>query len=301
MLRKTWVGVALVLGGLTAPAAHGQDQVKLEWKFKEGEKFYVEDVSTMKQKIELQGKGFEQTLKTTMVTGYTVKKTTQDGGAVLQQKIENVDVRSQGGLGGDMDKMMEKLKGASFTITLGKGGKITKFEGYEEFIKNLTEGMEEAAKFVKMLLTEDVLRKSAEEAFGFLPQQPVKKGETWKRETAIPFGPLGSFKASNEYTFQGKEQNNVKIAVKADLKYSPPKGDQGFGGLFKIVRGNLKSEGARGTLVFDPEKGRLVRYNMAMVFRGALTMDIMGNMVEVEISMDQNSNSRVLDRPPGKE
>ena len=116
-------------------------------------------------------------------------------------------------------------------------------------------------------------------------------------KAVVPFGPLGSFKASNEYTLQGKEDGNAKIAVKSDLRYSPPKAGQGIGGLFTITKGNLKSEGA-GTLVFDPQKGRLVRYNMSMVFRGSLTMDIMGNSVEVDISMDQNSTSRVLDRNP---
>ena len=45
----------------------------------------------------------------------------------------------------------------------------------------------------------------------------------------------------------------AKIGLKADLKYSPPKGDAGLG-LFKISRGNLKSEGARGTLFFDLDK-----------------------------------------------
>src|SRR5262249_9347940 len=163
--------------------------------------------------------------------------------------------------------------------------------GYEDFIAKLTEGMEETGKFVKMILTEDVLKKSAEEAFSFLPAQPIKKGETWKREATVPFGPLGSFKSTNEYTLEGKDNGAAKIGLKAMMTYSPPKGDAGFGGLFKIVKGNLKSEGARGTLLFDPEKGRLVRYNMAMIFRGSLTMDIMGNMIDMDISMDQSSTS----------
>jgi len=298
MLRKAWIGALLVFGGLTFPA---YGQVKMEWKFNEGDKFYVEDVSTMKQKIEFMGKGFDQTLKTTMVTSYTVKKKNTDN-VVLEQKIEGVDVKSMGGLGGDMDKMMEKLKGAKFTITLTKdprqGLKVTKFEGYEDFIKSLTEGNEEAGKFIKLMLTEDVLKKSSEEAFGFLPTEPVEKDKGWKRESTIPFGPLGSFKAVNDYTYKGKEDSLDKIALKAQLTYSPPKGDAGFGGLFKIVKGNLKSEGARGTLLFDSDKGRLSKYSMAMVFRGSLTMDIMGNMVDMDVTIDQNSNSRVLNRNP---
>src|SRR5207253_11009480 len=104
MLRKAWVGAVLVFDGLSVPA---YGQVKMEWKFNEGDKFYVEDVSTMKQKIEFMGKGFDQTLKTTMVTSYTVKTKGTDT-VVLVQKIEGVDVKSMGGLGRDMDKMMEK-------------------------------------------------------------------------------------------------------------------------------------------------------------------------------------------------
>ncbi len=298
MIRKSWVGVVLVLGVLAAPV-QAQDQVKLEWKFNKGDKFYVEDISTLKQKIEIMGKTIDQTLKTTMITSYTVKNKT-DEGVVLEQKFEDVVVKAQGGLGGDLDRYMEKLKGGVFTLTVGKGGKITKFEGYDAFIKKLTEGAgaDDAGKYVRLLLSEDLLRKSAEEAFGFLPAEPVKKGETWSRGSLLPFGPLGSFKMTNEYTFQGVEDGNAKLTLKAGLTYMLPKGDGGLGGLFKVKRGNLKGEGARGTLYFDTEKGRLSRYSMSMIIRGGLTLDLMGNDLEVEITMDQSTNSRVLTRNP---
>src|SRR5262245_10655360 len=208
MLRKAWIGAVLVFSGLSVPA---YGQVNMEWKFNEGDKFYVEDVSTMKQKIGFMGKDIDQTQKTTMVTSYTVKKKTGNE-VVLEQKIEGVDVKVMGGLGGDLDKMMEKLKGAKFTLTLNvKEGKIIKFDGYEDFIKQLTEGNEEVGKFIKMMLSEDVLKKSSEEAFGFLPGKAINKGEGWKKEATIPFGPLGSFKTVNDYTYQGKEENLEKI------------------------------------------------------------------------------------------
>jgi hypothetical protein len=301
MRRSAWVGVLLIFA--LATPAFGQGATKLQWKFKEGDKFWVEDISSMKQKVEFMGQKMEQSMKTTMVTSYTIKKAGSEGGTdgtVLTQKIEAVTVKSEGGLGGDLEKVMEKLKGATFTLTLGPAGKITKFDGYNEFIKNLTEGMEEVGKFVRLLITEDVLKKSAEEAFGFLPPREVTKGDSWKRDSTLPFGPLGSFKAANDYTFQGVEDGLAKIGLKAELTYSPPRGDAGFG-LFKITKGNLKSEAARGTLFFDPAKGRLARYSMAMVFRGSLTLDIMGNMVDMDVFIDQSSNSRVLDRSPLKE
>jgi hypothetical protein len=293
MIRSSRL-VVLVVSATVALPAYGQ--VMLAWKFKEGDKFYVEDVSTMKQKIGFMGMGFEQSNKTTMVTSYTVTRKVGDE-VTLVQKIEGVDVKSQGGLGGDLDKMMEKLKGATFTLTLGPRGKIERFEGYAEFIKKIAGRNEEAARMVKLMVTEAVLKRGAEEMFGFLPEMPLGKGDRWKRESTIPFGQLGSLKALSEYTYDGPEKDGEAISVKSTLTYSTPKGDAGFG-VVKITKGNLKSEGGRGSLVFDMDKGRRVRQSLAMVFRGSLTMDIMGNAVDMDVHIDQSSNSRTLSRNP---
>src|SRR3954452_24464156 len=119
MLRRAWVAVVLVLGGLAALAsAQGsQGTTKLQRKFKEGEKFYLEDVSTMKIKGTFGDKGIEQTQKTTLVTSYEVLKVTADS-AVIVQTIEGVDVKSEGSLSKELGKLTEKLKGARFTVTL---------------------------------------------------------------------------------------------------------------------------------------------------------------------------------------
>jgi len=293
MLRRAWIGVVLVFAVANVPA---YGQVTMEWKFNEGDKFYLEETSTQKMKIGLMGKDIDQTTKTTMVKSFTVKKKAGDT-TVLEQKIEGVDVKSMGGLGGEMEKMMEKLKGAKFTLTLNKVGKITKLEGYEEFIKEMTKDNEETSKFVKMMLSEDMLKEGAEEMFGILPGKAVNKGDTWKRGTTLPLGPLGSFKATSEFTYQGKEDSQEKIGLKQALTYMPPKGDAGFG-LFKIAKGTLKSEGSRGTILFDAEKGRLVRHSTATVMRGSLTLDVMGNMLDMDLSIDMNTNMRVLNRNP---
>jgi hypothetical protein len=302
MLRRSWVGVVLVVGLLAAPV-RAQDQVKLEWKLNEGDKFYVEDVSTLKQKIEIMGKVIDQTIKTTMITSYTVKKKT-DEGTLIEQKFEDVVVKQQGGLGVDIGQYLEKLKGGVFKLTVGKGGKLTKFEGYDDFIKKITmgagEGAEDAGKYIRLVISEDVMRNAFEEVYGFVPPEPVKKGDSWKRNSTLPLGPLGSFKIDKTYTLEGKEDANAKIGLKANMSYVLPKGGAGLGALFKVARGNLKGEGARGNLYFDVEKGRLSRYAMSMIIRGTLTLDVMGNNIDMEITMDQSTNSRVLNRNPAQ-
>ena len=79
MLRRAWVAVVLVLGGLAAPASaqEGQGTTKLQWKFKAGEKFYLEDVSTMKITGSFGDKDIKQTQKTTLVTSYEIREVTE--------------------------------------------------------------------------------------------------------------------------------------------------------------------------------------------------------------------------------
>jgi hypothetical protein len=295
MFRKSWVAV-LALTAFAAAPAHGQ--MKLEWKFKEGDKFYVQDDSKMKQKVEFQGKSFTQNVTKTMVTAYEVKKVAGDT-VTINQKFLDVKVNSQGEFGGDMEKAMEKLKGGSFTLTL-RNGKITKFEGFDEFIKNLAGGNDMAAMFIKAVLSEDILKQSAEEAFGFLPTKPVRDGETWKRDTNVPLGPIGSFKSASQYTLEGKEKDGVKIGLKSNLTYSPPKkGDGGaLAGLFTITKGNLKAENAKGYMIFDPDAGRLVRYSMSLNFRGSLTLEVAGNQIDMDVTTEQTTTSRVTTRNP---
>ena len=72
------------------------------------------------------------------------------------------------GLGGQMDKVMEKLQGATFQFTL-KNGKVTKLKGYDDFIKKLADGDEMAGKFAKMLMSEQTVKKGIDDLFGGLP------------------------------------------------------------------------------------------------------------------------------------
>jgi len=294
MLRRACGLALLALAGLGLPAGA---QTTLEWKFKEGDKFYVEDVSDMKQALSVIGKDINQKTKITTVNSYTVKQVS--GKTVrLEQKTESVDVSSSGdGVGGQLEKIMEKLQGAVFTVTLTEG-KVTKFEGYDDFIKKVSDGDELAAKFGKTLLSEDLMKKTIELTFGNLPDKAVKAGDTWSKDALIPFGELGDFKSSNNYTFKERDKDGVVLTYKGTMTYLPPKGPGAFGGLLKIVKGKMKSDNVAGTLVFDADKGRLVRATSTMAVRGSLTVEIMGNQIEMDIRVDQSTKTRVLTKNP---
>jgi hypothetical protein len=293
MLGRTCWAVALVLGGLAAPA---YGQTKLEWKFKEGDKFYIENATKLKQTITVMGREMKQDTDNTTVTRFEVKKRTSDQ-IVLEEKIVAVKVKNTGGFGGEAEKMAEQMKGATFTITLSPDGKLIKQEGYDDLIKRLTKNNQQAEKMIRLMLPAETFTKAVQEAFGFLPSKPVQKGDSWKNSTTLPMGPLGEFKVNNTYTFQGKTEGGDKIALAATMTYSAPKGDGG-GLPFKISKADFKSDSFKGTIVFDPDRGRLVRSEMTGAIKGTMTIEAGGNQVEMTLEQNHNITSRLLDKAP---
>jgi hypothetical protein len=294
MLRHSWLGVLLVVCAIVSPV---KGEVQLRWKFHKGDKFYLESASELKQTSKIEGTSVPVQLETTTVAGYTVKDVTADGTVTLEQKIESIKVKASDKLTG-ADKI-EKLKGAMFTLTLDAQGKITRFEGYEEFIKRLTTD-EKFGQNIKALINKDTLSKGAEEAFSFLPEKPIKDGAKWNKTVTVPLGPVGSFKVENTYTNEGKtKEGPIKIELRSVMTYKLPE-EKTEGLNFKVTGGDLKSEGAGGTILFDPDKGRLVKYDSKVKLKGSLTIETNGKPVTLDFEQDQNTTVRLLDKAPAE-
>jgi hypothetical protein len=297
MLRQALLGVIMLLATIAGPA-YGQE-VKLQLKFKEGDKFYVEDVNKSKETVTAVGITQTTENKITSVTSFTVKKVTTDTTEV-DMKIESVDVQSNG-QDGLLGKVMGKMKGAVFTVTLAPDGKIKKFEGYKQWAKSVVGDDDEMSKFLGMLLSEDLFVNMVEKGFTFLPDKSVKKGDTWSNDSRIPFSFMGELKSKNTYTYDGKDKDLDVIAVKQSMKYTPPKaGTEILGGLAKITRADLKVNNASGKYFFDADKGRLEKVEMAMTVSGSLTIDV-GGQQQLDLNIVSNGTSRVLDKSPAKD
>jgi hypothetical protein len=199
-------------------------------------------------------------------------------------------------LGGDLDKFFEKLKGATFTFTLGPKNRITKFEGYAEWIKKLTPDMEEVAKVIKSIITEDAIKQATQDIFAILPDEPVSKGKTWKSNSSLPLGPFGTIKEAIVFTYQGKDNTGHKITSKSEVKYVLPKKGDAFADLLKVVRGDLKSDGGKGTYIFDADKGRLINRTASVNLKGQLTLEVAGQQISLDLTLNQTTTSRLMDR-----
>jgi hypothetical protein len=287
------LAVALVLGGTAAPAF---GQVKLAWRFKEGDSFYAETVTGLRLTVEREGKQTVSTLDGTTVSRFTVLKREGDG-AVLQQRIESSRMTSSGDFPGGGEKLAGRLKGAAFTIHVDGAGRITRFDGYDALVKKLSADNTDVARSVRQVLSEDTVKRTAEEVLVVLPPGPVNKGDKWTQQLTLPLGPLGGFKVENVYTYQKKAREGVQIGVASALTYVPPRAGE-ENALFKVVRGDLKAEEAGGTVLFDPAAGRLVRHDIKVRLKGPVRVELMGNAVTMNLDQLQVTRVRVSDRNP---
>ncbi len=309
MLSRCGFGAAFVLVALAWPA---QAQVRLEWKFKEGDKFYLESVSVLKQSMKTLGKDLKQDLEQTTLFSFSVQKKDSDNSAVLEAKIESVTMKNLGGPTGGIpaeDKFNQLLKGATFRVGISPRGEVTRFEGYKDLIDKIAGSDEAARQNVQAVLSEEYLKRSATEPFVPLPAGAVKPGDSWgaDKKQELRLGPLGTFTTTRRFTYDGKEapQGSAagskpldKISLAASATYAPPKSGEASPFPFQVTKGDLKADAIKGTTYFDADAGRLVESMTTMHLRGTLTIVVGGNTIDTEVEQDQNVKSRILDKPP---
>lgn len=290
MRLRDGIGVVLVL---TVAALPARAQVALDWKLKEGDRFYLLTESTFNQVMELPGKDagkeIKQELTQTSVLQFFVEKKTPDGNYTIKETIEGLLVKGASGTAASDDK----IQGASFTLTLNPKLEVVKLEGYSDFVKKLAGDDPSVLKTVKSIVTEELLTKSAAQAFAFLPAKQVKEGDEWGKDRSIkmPLGPLGNLEATNLYKYVGKAKLNDKeydkITFTTTVEYSLPKEDPGLA--FKVTKGELKADNAKGTIYFDSADGRLVQYEMSLNLTGNLTLSINNVPLDTKITKQEQN------------
>jgi hypothetical protein len=300
MRHGFWLGILLVLGG---PAVSAFGQGKLEWRFKEGDKFYLEERSTLKQTMKYMGSDLKQELNSTRLTSFTVLKKT-DESLVLEQKIESVKITRASGSAKPEANMLKELEGATFKVYFNSKMKIIKFDGYENLIKKMAKN-EEIGKNAQLLMPEESLSRPVEAFFGFLPGKAVAKGDTWDHEFTLAVGPLGSLKLETCYTVKGNNRMGDREVVRLEVvnkKSAFTPAARGGVQPFRVAKGDIRvnSKKTKGMVYFSASLGRLVKAENTMYLDGSLTIDVKGSMTTIEIEQEQRVTSTILDRKPLK-
>jgi hypothetical protein len=311
MQRRCWTGV-LVLAFIASPAPGA---VKLEWKLKEGDQFFLQEKTKTRETITFMGKPYEQNLDHTRVSRFTVLKKDQDGGYLLEQKILQVQVERGGkkAVAGKRAsaKLLQDMQGATFKLTLSPKMRITKFEGYDALMKKMA-GKEElgkkedVGKQARALITENSLVKPLEALFGFLPAKEVARGDEWTYMATRPLGVMGSLKLTGNYTYKADKKNDagdnlvILDVINARARYFPARTESGLA--FRLVKGDFKLDrkNTNGTITWNVTRGRMVSAEQKTKLSGTVTMDAMGTTVAMDVELQETVVTTVSAKNPLK-
>ena len=159
------------------------------------------------------------------------------------------------------------------------------------------------------ILSDDALKQMAVPTFAALPNKEVAKGDKWDSTSTLDMGPIGKYVNTFTYTFDGtntagKDDAEKKwdvISVTTKLAYTAPAADAEAGGLpFKIKSADLTSTDAKGQILYDPDKGRIVKSTMSLKLNGTLTIEIGGQQTPVKLDQTQDTTVDTSDKDPTK-
>jgi Family of unknown function (DUF6263) len=308
MFQRRLLSALMVVGMLALPAS-GQDKSNLTWKFEKDKTFFQKMETTTKQTMKVQTNDVVQTQTQTFWFSWKVLDK-KDDLVTLEQTIEGVkmdidignqkisyDSTAKENANNPLGEFFKALVGSKFTLTLNtKTMKVTEIKGRAEFLDKLVKANPQMKPLLDQILSEKALMEMAEPTFAAVPGKEVAKGDKWERNTVLDMGPIGKYENNYKYTFEGKDEKEKKldkIKVETTLKYKEPAEVAGAGtsGLpFKIKNADLKSTSATGTILFDATAGRIEKSNMTVELSGKLTIEIGGQSTEVNLTQTQKSD-----------
>lgn len=288
------------------------EAVDLKWKFEKDKTFYQEMTTETKQTMKVMGMDITQNQKQTFYFSWTPKEQDKDKNWIVKQKIDGIkmdidiggnkvtfDSTKDAGTANPLADFFKALVGSEFTLTISPDYKVTKIEGRDEFLKKLVSANQQMEPMLKQILSDEALKQMADPAFSVVPNKPVKKGDSWTKESKLNMGPIGSYDTTYKYTDEGQDDKKLfKIKVDTTLKYTPPPEGAATQLPFKIKKADLKSSDATGTILFDNDKGRVVSSDMGLKLDGKLSIDIGGMTTDVDLSQTQKTTLKTTDDNP---
>jgi hypothetical protein len=288
----------LLLLALAAPASA---QVNLRWRLKKGQTFYVEEKGQFSQIVKIDDRIYRPAMDQTRVSRFTILQAAPDGGAVIEQKIESVQVTSKGAGVKPTADVLRNFEGAGFRITLDGRQRITKFEGFKALADKIARDNPHAAELMRELVSKENLQEPVALQFAFTPEKPVSKGDQWQIKSTLPFANLARMHLTDTYLFEGAQKGAkevVRVGIKTAIMSSTPKGAEGLP--FKVIRSKVEVKESRGHLLFNVAAGRLVRREMKLTLHGIFTLSFGNQPINMELEQQQTTTTRVLDHNPLK-
>ncbi len=296
-----------------APPKHpaARDTLDLRWKFQGNKPFFVEITTKTDQTMKVAGMDVTQKQRQTFFLRVTPEKKDGQGNWILGMKF--VGIRMSIDLGGnkiDYDSTLPQpqnpltdffktLNTLKFKVILAPTMNVSRMEEQTQFIRKIGRKNPQMEPLLQSILSDNAFKKMFEPIFSPIPQRQVGKGESWSRVSSLDLGPIGIYKTTSKYTYEGKQETLARIKVESRVSYSPPKDSGNL--TFKIMGSSTLTTPQKpmpGVIFFDPFLGRVVHASLSMKLEGTLNIDIGGLITNAKLSQFQTTTVTVTDTNP---
>jgi hypothetical protein len=307
---------ALVLLALAVPfTPAARAQVKLEYKYPEGQKLTYKTTSKTSQVLTLMGQPIETESKETVVASSTAGKKRPDGTLPIEQKVEAIAVELSLPMGiqvsydsKDPNAKIDnpqlaflgeiyKLAGeSSYTVVIDGKNKVKAIEGAEKLLEKADKLENPIAKMaIRGRADAEKLRRQYEQSHGNLPDVLARQGEPWERTEKVEIGGGQTLTFQKKYEYAGTEKRGDatldKINVKTtDVKYEM---DPNTPTPLKATKSDLKVDSGDGTILFDRDGGKIVSTKGKIHIKGTMDFEAGGQQIPGELDLTIESSTEL--------
>jgi len=243
----------------------------LDWKFKEGEKFWVDTQTRVEQVEQLGAQQAANIVLMRTITSYVVKKVSESNYVEFEAKIEST--RYENNQTTDSQKMstlFAMLEGATFRLTMNPERQVQKLEGYADWLQKLSAQIPSSeVDRLRALVPESDIRNAASEGFGFLPGKEITLNQQWQKKCELNMAPAGILSYNVIYAYRGNDKGKEKLVIscKENGKFTmtPSLATPGTQSEFIL-------ETRSGTIWFNNQIGKLDRAEHVYQTRGNILM-----------------------------
>ena len=285
---KTWtITVALALL-INSGIARAEDKVDLKLRLDKGDK--ITQRITTRQEVQMEMMGTPQETKTDTTIEYTLEVEDKDESGTLsvaytydvlkfEQKnpmgpSESYDSTNPEAATGMIAKTFAALLDQTLTMKIHPDGSVTDVQGVEALLNRITGSLDFPDPAIKQMVIDQLdsqfgaagMKQMMEQALGFLPDEPVGKGDSWTHEVKVP-GPLPIILIT-KYKVKGIRDGMVILDVSGAVKKNAEPGVIEMGPMkMQIELSGTQS----GTMSLNQATGMVRESALKQEFTGTMT------------------------------
>ncbi|KPK90133.1 hypothetical protein AMJ80_08840 [bacterium SM23_31] len=278
-----------LFAGITSVNAHQQDAVSFKFKLKKGDRYYLPTVTEQTMSMDIMGMAMDMNTSITFGSEYYVEDLSSDQIATMSVTFKDLAFKMSmtGAPGAEQSleydsqkqttptdpavKVFAAMVGKSYNMKLASNGHVEEVQGLKEIFSGVMSaaGAGGAMSF-EGLLDENSIRQSAAGIFEIFPENPVRIGDTWTKNTAISAGGFLTFDLTDTYTLKARSDGMSTVEINGTIKAKP-------GGALPFASGemdvNVNMNGIKkGTHVISEETGWMKEGTISQTITGNIEM-----------------------------